>query len=255
MESISFKRLLEIDSGSEMTPEEVFILNTHNVVYAIYNNKLNKIYIGETVDTYIRLFSFWKKDKRHVSGKNSPLIKLFGGDTENTYFRILENDCNNQEREFYWDKYYRETTDYIIISHPGRHGCTNPGNKGLIAIHKGNLQTYINPLDLDVFLAQGWCKGGKSQGPRTKEQRETISKSHKGRTPWNKGLKLSEDQKNSYKKLGRKSKPVKTIGEKLEEYYEVVKLINEGNYSLRTIAKLSKVSLTTVRRIKQLLIK
>lgn len=51
MESISFKRLLEIDSGSEMTPEETFILNTHNVVYAIYNNKLNKIYIGETVRT------------------------------------------------------------------------------------------------------------------------------------------------------------------------------------------------------------
>lgn len=253
MEFISFKRLIEIDSGSEMTPEETAILRTYNVVYAIYNDILNKIYIGETVDTSMRLFSFWKKDKRHVSGGNSPIFKLFEGDFENTYFKILESNCDNQDREFYWDKYYRKTTGYIIVSHPGRHGCTDPGNKGLIAIHKGNLQTYINPVDLNIFLSQGWFKGGKPQGPRTEKQRETISNSHKGLIPWNKGLKLSKDQKDNYKKLGRKSEPIKTVDEKLEKYSEVVKLIKESTFSLRSIAKLKNISLTTVRRIRDLL--
>lgn len=172
--SISFKRLLEIEQGSKMTTDEEFILMTKKSVYAIYNKNINKIYIGETVDTYIRLFSFWKKDKRHVTGINSPIIKYFDGDFENTYFKVLEFNCDNQEREFFWDNYYRNNTSYIIISHPGRHGCTNPGNKGLIAINKGSQQTYINPSDFEIFSSLGWSLGGKKQGLRTEEQKKKL---------------------------------------------------------------------------------
>jgi hypothetical protein len=197
---ISFKRLIDISLGSKMSEGEEQILLTHNTVYVIYNDLLNKVYIGETVDTYIRLFKFWKTDKRHVGGENSPISKIFNKDYENTFFKILEFNCDQQAREYYWDKYYRENTNYIIVSHPGRHGCSDPGNKGLIAIHKDSTQTYINPEDLDNFLSDGWKIGGKRQSPRTDEQKSKMSVSHLGKIPWNKGIKLSEEQKQAYRK-------------------------------------------------------
>ena len=52
---ISFKRLLEISNGSDMSDEERKTLNTKNTVYLIINYNINKLYIGETVDTYSRL--------------------------------------------------------------------------------------------------------------------------------------------------------------------------------------------------------
>lgn len=76
---ISFKRLLEISNGSDMSDEERKTLNTKNTVYLIINYNINKLYIGETVDTYSRLFTFWKEDKRHVNGVNAPINKIFLG--------------------------------------------------------------------------------------------------------------------------------------------------------------------------------
>ena len=197
---ISFKRLVEISNGSDMSDEERKTLNTKNTVYLIINYNINKLYIGETVDTYSRLFTFWKEDKRHVNGVNAPINKIFLGDIENTFFSILEENCKDLvSREFYWHNYYRTNYNYIIVSHPGKHGCTDPGNKGLIAIHKDNIQTYINKNDLDTYLSLGWKKGGKKNKKRTEEQKKNISKAHLGKIPWNKGIKLSEEQRNKYK--------------------------------------------------------
>lgn len=205
MIKISFKRLLEIKSKTDdITSEEKSIINTFHVVYLIINYKTNKAYIGETDNTYIRLFLFWKEDKRHVDGINAPINKIFNGDYENTFFSILEKDCDNKSREYYWHDYYRNNFSFIIVSHPGRHGCDNPGNIGMIAIHKNNKQTYINKGDLDIYLKDNWEIGGKKQRPRTKSQKENISKAHKGQIPWNKGKKLTEQQKQSYKNIKRK---------------------------------------------------
>ena len=219
---ISFERLLEIDQGSEMTKEESSELKTFNTVYIIYNTILNKAYIGETTDTYIRLFKFWKKDKRHVSGENSPIMKYFKKDYKNTFFMILEEGCNNQEKEFYWNNYYRENSSFVIISHPGRHGCNNPGNKGLMAVHKDSSQTYINSIDLDFYKLNGWEIGGKKQSPRSDDQKRNISNAHKGLTPWNKGIKLTEDQKMAYRKP-------KNIKIKREYSSDQIKILREKN--------------------------
>lgn len=89
---ITFKRLLEIRDGSSMTKEESEVLTSKNSVYLILNDQLNKVYIGETTDIHVRLFTFWKEDKRHVGGINSPIVRLFDNDIDNTFFIVLEHD-------------------------------------------------------------------------------------------------------------------------------------------------------------------
>ena len=51
-------------------------------------------------------------------------------------------------------------------------------------------------------------------------------------------------------KLGRKPGSVKTTEQKREEYKEVISLLRKG-YSVRNVAKLSGVSVSTVQRIKR----
>ena len=112
---ISFKRLLEIhenlDNIELINGEE--ILKANNAVYIIFNDKLNIAYIGETVNVFYRIFRFWKEDKRHVDGVNAPISKYFNRDYENTFIEILEHDCENIKREYYWHDYYRNNSNYI----------------------------------------------------------------------------------------------------------------------------------------------
>lgn len=56
---------------------------------------------------------------------------------------------------------------------------------------------------------------------------------------------------NSGGKLGRKPGSVKTKEKKEQEYAEVIRLLNKKYYTLKEIAKLSGVSLSTVQRIKR----
>ena len=51
-------------------------------------------------------------------------------------------------------------------------------------------------------------------------------------------------------KLGRKLGSVKTSEQKREEYKDVISLLKKG-YSVRNVAKLSSVSVSTVQRLKQ----
>lgn len=238
MIKINFKRLLEINNNLDnlddiLNEEEKIIIYSKKAVYVIFNDRLNKAYIGETVDVFSRLFTFWKKDKRHVNGENSPIKKYFNNDTEYTYFAILESDCDNLDREYYWHKYYRENNKYLLVSHPGRHGCTNPGNKNLIAIHKDDVQIYINKDDLNLYLKNDWLIGGKTQGERTFEQKKNISIAHIGKIPWNKGIKLTEEQKSHYKGIKKNIKEKRVYSEEqrqlLREKNIGRKKINNGN--------------------------
>ena len=55
-------------------------------------------------------------------------------------------------------------------------------------------------------------------------------------------------------KLGRKTGSFKTEEKKKEEYKEVIALLKKG-YSVRNIAKLQKIGISTVQRIKNQFIK
>jgi len=52
-------------------------------------------------------------------------------------------------------------------------------------------------------------------------------------------------------KLGRKPGSVKSKAKKEQEYAEVIKLLNKEYYTLKEIAKLSGVSISTVQRLKK----
>ena len=52
-------------------------------------------------------------------------------------------------------------------------------------------------------------------------------------------------------KLGRKPGSVKSKAKKEQEYAEVIKLLNKEYYTLKEIAKLSGVSISTVQRVKK----
>lgn len=56
---------------------------------------------------------------------------------------------------------------------------------------------------------------------------------------------------NSGGKLGRKTGSVKSKAKKEQEYAEVIKLLNKEYYTLKEIAKLSGVSISTVQRLKK----
>ena len=56
---------------------------------------------------------------------------------------------------------------------------------------------------------------------------------------------------NSGGKLGRKPGSVKTKEKKEQEYAEVIRLLSKKYYTLKEVAKLSGVSLSTVQRVKQ----
>ena len=55
-------------------------------------------------------------------------------------------------------------------------------------------------------------------------------------------------------KLGRKTGSTKTDDKKKEEYKEVISLLKKG-YSIRNIAKLQSIGISTVQRIKNQFIK
>lgn len=55
-------------------------------------------------------------------------------------------------------------------------------------------------------------------------------------------------------KLGRKTGSIKTNDKKKEEYKEVIALLRKG-YSIRNIAKLQSIGISTVQRIKNQFIK
>jgi hypothetical protein len=154
---VVFSRLLEIRDGSPPSDEELLELRTYNSVYVIFNDKLNMAYIGETDNTWYRIFNFWKVDKRHVDGRRSPIHRLFEDDYDNTIFMILETDCNNQEREYYWDEWYRSNTNYLVVSQPGRpHIKVRSGYK---VVNNGIINKQVPNSDIDKYLDAGWMLG------------------------------------------------------------------------------------------------
>ena len=80
--------------------------------------------------------------------------------------------------------------------------ATQHCNNSVCWIHKESTRKMIPTKQLDSFIATGWTKGsGVHQDSElrkslfTEEVRKKLSESHKGKSPANKGVPLSEDQK------------------------------------------------------------
>lgn len=93
--------------------------------------------------------------------------------------------------------------------------------KGRIVIHKDNQEKRVYKEELDTYLSQGWEKGF------SKNRKDKLSKSHKGKQTWNKGIPCREETK---QKLSQslKGRPTWQKGLKASEDERVARLIESS---------------------------
>lgn len=158
-------------------------------------NKVNsKIYIGQSYDIGRR----WKVHKRELNNnkhKNKHLQSAWNNDGEENFtFDILE-ECNIKElneREKHW------IANLKSFKREFGYNKTFGGNFG--AINDEGRQKISNKLKgrPSPTLGKHW--------KRSKESNKKVSNSLKGNIPWNKGKKMSDEQKQKLKETIHKNK-------------------------------------------------
>lgn len=121
---ITYERLKELRSRSDLSYLERLIMEVPHCVYLIHSDSLNRSYIGETDnDIYYRVFDHWRNP--HIKGH---LPNNF--DSSDTYIELLESDCDNRSREFFWhEEHKRLFPEVDLISSPGRFGMKGHSHK------------------------------------------------------------------------------------------------------------------------------
>jgi group I intron endonuclease len=128
------------------------------IVYSIENIVDNKKYIGQT----IRGTKRWNDHRNNLNKnkhENQYLQNAWNFYGENNFIFEILKSCNNEEELCYWENYY-------IVKFKTR-------------IDWGN-----------GYNCDEGGKGGPNPSPET---REKMSKKKQGKAPWNKGIKLNED--------------------------------------------------------------
>lgn len=138
-------------------------------IYLIKNTINNKVYIGQAQDIESR----WKEHRRKYNlpkNKNIILYKAFKKyGIENFTFEVIEECVKEElnERETFYIKFYNA---YAFQDNPSGYNMTREG---------------------------GSCRGCV----HNKEQNKKHSKIMKGRTPMNKGVPMSEEQKKKLREI------------------------------------------------------
>ncbi len=204
-------------------------------IYCIKNLINGKVYVGGT----IRLgHSFSDRKWKLNNNENKP----------------------NKGLQYDWNKHGESSFEFIVLEYV----------KDLNRLD--DVETlWIEELDAtnknygyNVYPEGGNCKGRKRDNPVSKETREKMSKSFKGRIPWNKGRprsektkkkisetltgnKLSEEHK---KKIGEASKGENNPSAKLNEWQvRVIKRCLELGIKQLDLAKIFNVTDTTIANI------
>lgn len=137
--------------------------------------------------------------------------------------------------------------DYLLLSELSRLGrSTLQVLKSLEMLHEGGVSVYIQNLGLHTLQSNGEVNPIASIMVTVLAEMANIERS-------NIVYRLNSGRESYIAKggkLGRKNGSTKTTNEKKEEYKEVIALLKR-KYSIRNVAKITKVSISTVQRIKK----
>lgn len=180
--------------------------NMRSGIYCITNKTNNKVYIGQSKD----LTNRWRKHRYNLRTNihtNSHLQSAFNIDGEDAFdFKILE-ECPQElrnEREIYWIDYYKSTDPQYGYNFQSG-GCERQ------TIAEETKQKIIKSLTGRPCKEKTKEKiGNSNRGKKlSDEARRKMSEAKKGKTPWNKGIPITEEQKQqrSLSRTGKKLGP------------------------------------------------
>lgn len=140
----------------------------------------------------------------------------------------------------------RESVDILLLSELSRLGrSTLQVLRSLEVLHEAKVSVYIQNLGLYTLQADGKVNPIVSVLTTMLAEMGNIERS-------NIQYRLNSGRANYIAKggkLGRKKGSMKTEEKKLEEYRDTIALLKKG-YSIRNIAKLQGIGISTVQRIK-----
>ena len=172
----------------------------------------------------------------------------------NVFQEHISGAKKNEERQVLTDCLNYCTThsvNYLLLSELSRLGrSTLQVLRSLDILHESKVSVYIQNLGLYTLQPNGEVNPIASIMVTVLAEMANIERS-------NLQYRLNSGRANYIAKggkLGRKTGSTKTDDKKKEEYKEVIALLRKG-YSIRNIAKLQSIGISTVQRIKNQFIK
>lgn len=179
--------------------------------------------------------------KRYASQQNMEIV--------NIYEEHISGAKKNEERVVLTEclEYCRNNSvEYLLLSELSRLGrSTLQVLKSLEILHESNVSVYIQNLGLYTLQKDGKVNPIVSILITILAEMSNIERS-------NIEYRLNSGRKNYIMnggKLGRKKGSIKTEEKMKDEYKETIILLKKG-YSIRNIAKLQGIGISTVQRIK-----
>ena len=185
-------------------------------------------------------------------------LKRFANSQNIEVISILEDHISgakkNEERQVLTDCLQfciKKKVDYLLLSELSRLGrSTLQVLKSLDMLHESNVSEYIQNLGFYTLQPNGEVNPIASIMVTVLAEMANIERS-------NITYRLNSGRANYIAKggkLGRKQGSIKTDNKKKEEYKDTIALLKKG-YSIRNIAKLQGIGISTVQRIKNQFIK
>ena len=184
--------------------------------------------------------------KRFANSQNIEVISIFE--------EHISGAKKNEERQVLTDCLQfciKKNVDYLLLSELSRLGrSTLQELKSLDMLHESKVSVYIQNLGLYTLQPNGEVNPIASIMVTVLAEMANIERS-------NITYRLNSGRANYIAKggkLGRKQGSIKTDNKKKEEYKDTIALLKKG-YSIRNIAKLQGIGISTVQRIKNQFIK
>lgn len=172
----------------------------------------------------------------------------------NVFQEHISGAKKNEERQVLTDclEYCTQhSVDYLLLSELSRLGrSTLQVLRSLEILHEAKVSVYIQNLGLYTLQADGKVNPIVSMLTTLLAEMGSIERS-------NIQYRLNSGRANYIAKggkLGRKKGSIKTENRKKEEYRDTIALLKKG-YSIRNVAKLQGIGISTVQRIKNQFIK
>lgn len=184
--------------------------------------------------------------KRFANSQNIEVISIFE--------EHISGAKKNEERQVLTDCLQfciKKNVDYLLLSELSRLGrSTLQVLKSLDMLHESKVSVYIQNLGLYTLQSNGDVNPIASIMVTVLAEMANIERS-------NITYRLNSGRANYIAKggkLGRRQGSIKTDDKKKEEYKDTIALLKKG-YSIRNIAKLQGIGISTVQRIKNQFIK